>query len=124
MNKGVGGHQEVISNYSKWKCGLMIAFTGADGHIKLVNWEWERTLGWTLEEIQDLGIDIFRRMLPRTAVSPGSNWGGIDVARGEWVDFKPRSRDGRTLDTTWVEVRLSNGTTIGIGAEITQCSES
>ena len=75
MNKGVGGHQEVISNYSKWKCGLMIAFTGADGRIKLVNWEWERTLGWTLEEIQDLGIDIFRRMLPRTAVSPGSNWG-------------------------------------------------
>jgi len=22
MNKGVGGHQKVISNYSKWKCRL------------------------------------------------------------------------------------------------------
>jgi PAS domain S-box-containing protein len=29
-------------------------------------------------------------------------------------------RDGRTLDTTWAEVRLSDGTTIGIGADITQ----
>src|ERR1035441_9565293 len=75
MNKGVGGPQEVISNYSKWKCGLMIAFTRADGRIQLVNWEWERTLGWTLDEIQDSGIDVFRRVLPRTAASPGGKWG-------------------------------------------------
>jgi PAS domain-containing protein len=41
------------------------------------------------------------------------------AATGGWTDFKPRVRDGRTFDASWAEVRLSDGTTIGIGAEST-----
>src|SRR5687768_6741076 len=32
---------------------VMIAFRGADGSMKLVNREWERTFGWSFEELQN-----------------------------------------------------------------------
>ncbi len=98
---------------------LMISFMGADGHIKRVNREWERVFGWTLEEIQSRGIDVFAERYPnrrdRREVKKF-----IASSRGGWAHFKTRVRDGRTLDTTWANVRLSDGTTIGIGSEITE----
>jgi PAS domain S-box-containing protein len=98
---------------------VMINFSGEDGRTKLVNREWERTIGWTFEEIQRGGIDVFSECYPdpqdRRAVMDF-----IDAAQGGWVDFKPRVRDGRTLDTRWAEVRLSDGTTIGIGMDVTE----
>jgi signal transduction histidine kinase len=39
---------------------------------------------------------------------------------GEWSDFKTKVRDGRILDTTWANVKLSDGTVVGIGADITE----
>ncbi|HEV2826052.1 MAG TPA: MEDS domain-containing protein, partial [Pyrinomonadaceae bacterium] len=38
---------------------VMIGFVGKDGRIKLVNPEWERSMGWTLKELQDQNVDIF-----------------------------------------------------------------
>jgi PAS domain S-box-containing protein len=98
---------------------LMINFTGADGRINLVNREWERTLGWTLEEIQSRGIDIYAECYP-DALDRREAMNHVAAAKCEWADFKTRVRDGRTLDTAWAEVRLSDGTTIGIGVDITE----
>jgi PAS domain S-box-containing protein len=98
---------------------LMINFTAADGHIKLVNRAWEHTLGWSLEEIQNRGTNIFEEFYPDPQYRQGvMNF--ISAATGEWADFQPRVRDGRTIDTSWAEVKLSDGTTIGIGAETTE----
>jgi PAS domain S-box-containing protein len=98
---------------------VMIRFTGADGRTELVNREWERTTGWNLEEIQRGGMDVFSECYP----DPRDRRQVLDfihAAPGGWVDFKPRVRDGRTLDTTWAQVRLSDGSTIGIGVDITE----
>ena len=38
--------------------------------IELVNPEWERTMGWTLEEIREQNLDIFAEAYPDPAVSP------------------------------------------------------
>jgi signal transduction histidine kinase len=43
----------------------------------------------------------------------------IAAATGEWAEFKTRVRDGRVIDTSWISIRLSDGTTIGIGQDIT-----
>ena len=97
---------------------IMINFTGEDGRIKLVNREWERTLGWTLEEIETQDLDIFAECCPdptdRQEVRDF-----IAAATGEWGDFKLRVKDGRTIETTWAETKLSDGTVIGIGVDIT-----
>jgi hypothetical protein len=36
-----------------------------------------------------------------------------------WADFRTIVRDGRVIDTSWANVHLSDGTTIGIGRDIT-----
>ena len=37
-----------------------------------------------------------------------------------WSDFKTRIRDGHVLDTSWINVPLSDGSIIGIGIDITE----
>jgi len=41
---------------------IMIRFLRADGRIQLVNRAWERTLGWSLKEIQIHNLDIFAEL--------------------------------------------------------------
>ena len=97
---------------------VMTRYLGADGRVELVNREWERTLGWTLEEIQRQNLDILSETFPdpedRREVLKF-----VDESNGEWRDFKPRARNGRVVDTTWTVVHLSDGTRIGIGQDIT-----
>jgi PAS domain S-box-containing protein len=76
---------------------LMIDFMDADGRLSLANGEWQRILGWTLEEIQSRGIDLLAECYPdprhRREVM-----NHIAAAKGKWADFKTRVRDGRTLE--------------------------
>jgi PAS domain S-box-containing protein len=76
---------------------VLIRFLGADGRVELVNRAWERTLGWSLEEIQQQNLDILAELYP----DPLSRQRVLDfiaAATGEWVDFKTRVRDGRCAD--------------------------
>ena len=41
-------------------------------------------------------------------------------SNGEWADFKTKVRDGRVIDTSWVMLHLADGTTMGIGQDITR----
>jgi PAS domain S-box-containing protein len=98
---------------------VMISFFDEECCLKLINREWERTLGWSLEEIQQRNLDIMAECYP----DPQDRHRARDfIARsnGEWVDFRTTTRDRRVIDTTWARVRLSNGMTIGIGQDITE----
>lgn len=98
---------------------VMINFVDADGRIRLVNREWERVLGWTREEILTRDVDIFAACYPglrdRQAV-----YDFVASSNGEWRDFRTRVRDGRTIDTSWAVIHLSDGSRIGIGRDITE----
>lgn len=102
---------------------VMINFVDAEGRIQLVNREWERTLGWSLEEIRQHNLDVFAECYPdpqyRQQVLQF-----VAEAKGEWTDFKTRVRDGRVIDTAWIRVHLSDGTRIGIGKDITERNRS
>ncbi|HKS37991.1 MAG TPA: PAS domain S-box protein [Verrucomicrobiae bacterium] len=98
---------------------LMIAFFDQDGCIKLINRDWERTIGWSLEEIQKQNLDILAECYP----DPQYRQGVLDfiaATKGDWGDFKTKVRNGRVIDTTWANVRLSDGTSVGIGQDITE----
>ncbi len=43
---------------------VMINFFGKDGRIKVINREWERTLGWSLAEIEEQDLDIVAECYP------------------------------------------------------------
>jgi PAS domain S-box-containing protein len=81
------------------------------------NREWERVTGWTLEESQR--VDILAELYPDPADLQRANQVIREGAR-EWTAFKTRARGGRIISTLWMRTRLSDGTTIGFGLDVTE----
>jgi PAS domain S-box-containing protein len=96
---------------------VMISAYDAEGRLLRVNGEWERTLGWTLEEARRL--DILAECYPdpqrRQEV-----FDFIRTANRQWADFGTRTRSGRVIETSWTRFPLSDGSRLGIGIDITQ----
>ena len=98
---------------------VLIGFVGEDGQVKLVNPEWERTMGWTLKELQEQNVDIFAEAYPDLPYRQ-EVLNFVTAAKGEWVELKIRVRDGRVIDAACAVVRLSDGTKVAIARDITE----
>lgn len=98
---------------------VMITFVDQDGRIRLVNQEFERTTGWTQREILEDNVDIFVQCYPDEAYR-NSVLEFVKTSHGKWKECRPLTKDGRMIDTSWAVVRLSDGTSIGIGKDITE----
>jgi len=96
----------------------MIRLAGADGDVQLVNREYERTIGWSLAELQKKNLNIFE--LYPDKHKQRVNLDRIVTAKGEWADFKTKVRDGRIIDTSWTTIHLSAGMNLGIGQDISE----
>jgi PAS domain S-box-containing protein len=96
----------------------MIRFVAPNGKTRLVNREWESTMGWTLEEILAQDLDVFAELYP----DPKYRQEVMKFVFSSNPEFvvRTRVRDGRVIDTSWASVRLSDGTAIGIGRDITE----
>ncbi|MBW4432555.1 MAG: PAS domain S-box protein [Pelatocladus maniniholoensis HA4357-MV3] len=81
----------------------------------VINREYERVLGWTLDELRD--VDWLAKCYPDTKQRQQTRE-HIQAATGKWLDFRTRCRNGRYVDTTWANIRLSTGQIIGIGQDI------
>jgi PAS domain S-box-containing protein len=95
---------------------VMIAFFDAQGNYRWVNREWERILGWQLEEVRS--YDLLAELYPDPAYRQQVIH-FIQSATHTWADFRTQLRNGQVLDTAWANVRLSDGSNIGIGQDIT-----
>lgn len=96
---------------------VMVDFVDADGRILFANRCWTETLGWSLEDVR--GRDLFSEFYPDPAVRREV----LDCIRNPkpgFLDFDVRTKDGRLLHTSWANVLLSDGTSIGIGLDITE----
>lgn len=98
---------------------VMIGFVDADGHVKLVNPEWERTIGWTVRELRDQNVDIFAEAYPDASYRQ-KVLDFLAAATGESADLKIRVRDGRVINAACAVVRLSDGTKVAIAQDITE----
>jgi PAS domain S-box-containing protein len=94
---------------------VMLAFLDAQGKLSWVNRHWEQVLGWSFAETKnrDMLAEFYPEPEYRKHVLEF-----IQAATQKWGDFKAKVRDGRILDTTWANVRLSDGRSIGIGQDI------
>lgn len=96
---------------------VMISLFDAAGRPVLVNREWQRVLGWSLEEARRTDI------LSETYPDPERRrevFEFMQNAEGRWKDFRTRTRDGRLIDTSWVRRALSDGTRIGFGLDLSE----
>jgi PAS domain S-box-containing protein len=98
---------------------VMIGFVGEDSRVKLVNPEWERTIGWTLKELQEQDVDIFAEAYP-DPVYRHQVLDFVTASTGEWVDLKIRVRTGQVIDAACAVVHLSDGTRVAIAQDITE----
>src|SRR5580658_4203633 len=98
---------------------VTISFIRQDGHVELVNPEWERTIGRTLEEIRENNLDIFVEHFPDPQYRQKVR-DYVNAPTGEWSEFRLRTRDGRVIDISGYAVRLSDGSTVGIGRDVTE----
>ena len=96
---------------------VMIAFSDASGRVLLLNRECERTLGWSSEEARagDLVANVVRDPAERERARHH-----LRHPPDGWVDFEVQHRDGRPLQTSWANVLLENGTSVGIGIDVTE----
>ena len=97
---------------------VMINFGDANYNVEMVNREWERTLGWSLEEIRAGGVDLLAENYPDPEYRERVR-DFVMHSSGEWMDLKTRVRDGRVIDTSWLMLHLPDGPSIGIGQDIT-----
>ncbi len=95
---------------------LMIGLFSATGEILMINREMEQVIGWREEEYKE--VDVIAACYPDLAEYQKVIQHML-TANSTWQDFQTRVRDGRNLITTWAQIRLSNGSTIGIGQDIT-----
>ena len=92
---------------------VMIGFVGKDGRIELVNSEWQRTLGWTQEEIREPDLDVYAELFP-ILVSTGIFRRRCRVHRR--VDRPESECEGRAChDVAAAFVLLSDRSSLGIG---------
>ncbi len=96
---------------------LMISLTDTNGKLQWVNQEWESVLGWKFQDFQtgDVLEALYSNPEYRQDVI-----NSIQSAQRNWSDFKTQMQNGNLLDTSWTNVKLSNGQIIGIGQDITE----
>jgi PAS domain S-box-containing protein len=95
----------------------MVVFLDASGRPLLVNRDFVRILGWTAEDARE--VDLFAELYPDPAAR-GRAAEFIGASEGRWGEFRTRTRAGDFIDTEWVNVRLSDGTVIGVGRDVTE----
>ncbi len=96
---------------------VMVVWYDAAGRIRLLNRAFEQASGWTTEAVRGQGI--------MAACFPDPDyraevWAFMMNAGHEWRDFILTTRDGGTLESAWTNVRLSDGSQLGLGFDISE----
>ena len=94
---------------------VMITTYRPDGTILRMNPEFERVVGWSTEEAA--GASIMEETFPDPEYRERVRAFMEGSANG-WMDIQMRTRAGRSIQTSWANIRLSDQTQIGIGIDI------
>lgn len=100
---------------------VMLCFYDSNGHFLLLNREFERLLGWSIEDLSQVD-DAMAAFYPDPKMRE-EVWVFMMEATPGWRDFTVRRRDGGCLESSWANVRLSDNSQIGIGIDITERKE-
>jgi PAS domain S-box-containing protein len=96
---------------------VMITYFNETGKIEMVNRECVEKLGWTFKDWDSKNI------LTKCYPDPETYKEALDFMVNKpvgWKDFKTTTKCGTVIITTWTNISLSNGISIGIGQDITE----
>jgi PAS domain S-box-containing protein len=95
---------------------VMITFYRADTQVLRLNREFERVVGWSSAEAA--GISLMEQCYPDPIYREEVRT-FMESCREGWLDVQMRTRDGRTIETSWTNIKLDDGSQVGIGFDIT-----
>jgi PAS domain S-box-containing protein len=96
---------------------VMITMFDPEATMLRLNPEFTRVVGWSTEEAKSASLmeEIYPDPAYRRHVLDF-----MESCREGWMDVRMRTRDGRTIETSWANIRLSDDTRVGIGIDITE----
>lgn len=94
---------------------VMITVYRPDLSSVSVNREFEKVTGWSNSELS--AINIMDKVYPDQEYQREVREFMNNIGSG-WKDIEMVTRDGRKIQTTWTNIRLSDETQIGIGLDI------
>jgi PAS domain S-box-containing protein len=94
---------------------VMLTLYEPDTHVLRLNREFERIVGWTSEDVRS--IDLMEACYPDPLVREAAREFMQSVTPG-WRDFPLTTKGGRTIETSWANIRLSDGRQVGIGIDL------
>jgi PAS domain S-box-containing protein len=96
---------------------LMMTIYDPNTKVLRVNRAFERLLGWSSDELG--GVSLMEECYPDPEYREQARE-YMHACRPEWRDFRVRARDGRVVESSWTNVRLSDDTQLGIGVDLTE----
>ena len=94
---------------------VMITVYTPDTKVMRLNKEFHRVTGWSTQQVSEVSLmeELYQepqdREMARRFMESGSGW----------MDIAMKVRDGRRVETSWANIRLSDDTQVGIGLDIT-----
>jgi chemotaxis family two-component system sensor kinase Cph1 len=93
---------------------VMLIFFDPDGQARLVSREFERLVGWSLDDASHR--DLIESCYPEPAYRE-EFLAFMAEPKALWQDFMIRTREGKDLAISWANVWLSDGSHIAIGID-------
>jgi len=96
---------------------VLVKVYDGSGNPLLLNREFTRVLGWTLEEARK--VDLMTECFPDPSERREA-WKFLAGAEPGWRDFKVHARDGRVVRSSWAAVHLADGSLIAVGVDASE----
>nr|MBC8506231.1 PAS domain S-box protein [Chloroflexota bacterium] len=112
LSKGKNVLKAIVDNIP-----IMISRYDPDANILYLNTEFEKIVGWKTEEVED--IDLMEKVYP-DPVYRHQALEFMQKASTDWGEFQIQSKSGEIIDSEWANIRLEDGTQIGIGIDTTE----
>ena len=99
------------------KIPVLLTRYDPDTNMLYLNKEFEKIVGWKTEEVKD--IDLMEKVYP----DPDYRKQAMEYmqkASTEWREFQVQSKSGKIINSEWSNIRLDDGTQVGIGIDITE----
>jgi PAS domain S-box-containing protein len=97
---------------------IPVMITRYDPNMKVLylNQEIERKIGWKTEDLNEINLmeEVYPDPVYRKNVQEY-----MKKAVSEWREFSIRTKSGKTMISEWSNIRLYEGTQIGIGIDVT-----
>ena len=96
---------------------VMLTRYDSNTNMLFLNPEFEKVVGWKTQEVQDM--DMMEKVYPDPEYRKKA-YAHMQKASTEWKEFTIHSKSGDKIDSEWSNIRLEDGTQIGIGINITE----